>query len=186
MLVRGGVHVLVPLCQYVTRAGNQDGVHNGTDAPRPVAACCVTQETNMNGTTKRNAGLRQMLSERRREMQNEVQSRIRDGRTDRPIEVCDDLEHSDGDIQEDLELALLQMRAETLARIDEALARLDAGKYGSCFECDSEIAERRLRALPFAVRCQACEERREEEQGHARRLAQRRGSFSLFSDMVSS
>jgi DnaK suppressor protein len=136
-------------------------------------------------TTMRNAGLRQMLSERRREMQDDVQSRIRDGRTDRPNEVRDDLEVSDADIQGDIELALLQMRAETLIRIDEALVRLDAGKYGSCFECESEISERRLRALPFAVRCQACEERREEEQGHARQLAQRRGSLSLFSDVVS-
>jgi len=139
----------------------------------------------MTDTTMRNAGLRRMLSERRREMQDDVQSRIRDGRTDRPNEVRDDLEVSDADIQGDIELALLQMRAETLIRIDEALVRLDAGKYGSCFECESEISERRLRALPFAVRCQACEERREEEQGHARQLAQRRRSLSLFSDVVS-
>jgi len=140
----------------------------------------------MTNTTKRNAGLRKMLSARRREIQAEVQSRMRDGRTDRPNDVRDEVEASDADIQGDIELALLQMRAETLTRIDAALVRLDAGKYGSCFECEREIAEPRLRALPFAVRCQACEERREEEQGHARRLTQRRGSFSLFSDVVSS
>ncbi len=114
-------------------------------------------------------------------MQNEVQSRIRDGRTDRSVDVRDDLEHSDADIQGDIALSLLQMRTESLARIDEALARLDAGKYGSCFECEKEISERRLRALPFAVRCQACEERREQEQGRARRSAGRSASFSLFS-----
>jgi RNA polymerase-binding transcription factor DksA len=43
-----------------------------------------------------------------------------------------------------------------------------------------------LRALPFAARCQACEERREDENGHARRVEQRRGSPSLFSEVVSS
>jgi DnaK suppressor protein len=126
-----------------------------------------------------------MLRERRREIQNEVQSRIRDGRTDRSNEVRDDLEVSDADIQGDIEFAVLQMRTETLARIDEALVRLDAGKYGSCFECESEISDRRLRALPFAVRCQTCEERREQEQGNARRGSQRAG-FSLFSDVLSS
>jgi DnaK suppressor protein len=119
-------------------------------------------------------------------MQDDVQSRIREGRTDRPNEVRDDLEVSDADIQGDIELALLQMRAETLTRLDEALVRLDAGEYGSCVECGGEIAERQLRALPFAVRCLACEERREQEQGRARQLAQRRGSFSLFPDVVSS
>jgi RNA polymerase-binding transcription factor len=140
----------------------------------------------MTKTAMRTAELRQILTERRREMQEEVQSRIRDGRAERQNHVGDDLEQSDADVQGDIGLALLQMRAETLHRIDEALHRLDQGKYGSCFECEREIAERRLRALPFAVRCQACEERREQAQGHARHGAQRRGSLSLFPDMVSS
>ena len=142
------------------------------------------RETNMTDTTMRHAGLRQMLSERRREIQGAVQSGLRDGRTGRPIEVLDDLEHSDADIQGDIELSLLQMRAEMLTRIDEALVRLDAGKYGFCFECASEISARRLRALPFAVRCQTCEEGRELEQGHAQRLHQRRDSLPLFPNVV--
>jgi DnaK suppressor protein len=138
----------------------------------------------MSKTTMRPAGRRQILVERRRAMQDDVQSRIRHGRTETANDVRDDLEVSDADVQGDIELALLQMRAETLTRVDEALLRLDAGEYGSCVECDGEISERRLRALPFAVRCQACEERREEAQGHAQHLAQRR-SLSLFSDIVS-
>ncbi len=67
----------------------------------------------MTDTTARDAGLRQMLSERRREMQDYVQSRIRDGRADRPNEVRDEVEDSDADIQGDLDIALLQMRADT-------------------------------------------------------------------------
>jgi RNA polymerase-binding transcription factor len=137
-------------------------------------------------TTKRTKDLRQLLTERRRALQDDVQSRIRSGRSDRAVDVGDVLDHSDGDVQGDLELALLQMRAATLIRIDEALVRLDAGKYGSCFECEGEISQRRLRALPFAVRCQACEGRREQEQGRARRLAGRSAGFSLFSDAGSS
>jgi DnaK suppressor protein len=137
-------------------------------------------------TAVRKTDLKQILLERRRAMQDQVQSRIRDGRADRANEVRDDLEHSDADSQGDLELALLQMRADTLTRVDEALVRLETGKYGSCAECDGEISEPRLRALPFAVRCQTCEQRREQEQGRARHLAQRRGGFSLFSDVVSS
>jgi DnaK suppressor protein len=136
-------------------------------------------------TANRKADLTHMLTERRREMQDEVQRRIRDGRSDGTKEVRDDLEHSDADSQGDIELSLLQMRAETLTRIGEALLRLDAGKYGSCFECTKEISEKRLRALPFAVRCQACEERRETE-GQARQVAQRRNGASLFPDAVSS
>jgi DnaK suppressor protein len=140
----------------------------------------------MSDTRMRNADLRQMLTDRRREMQDGVQSRIRHGRTDRPTEVRDDLEHSDAAIQGDIEFALLQMRTETLIRIDEALVRLDAGQYGICFDCESEISERRLRALSFALRCPACEERREQAQGRARPFGPRRGGFSLFPDLVSS
>jgi DnaK suppressor protein len=140
----------------------------------------------MTVTTIRDASLRQMLSARRREMQDAVQSGLRGGRSGRPIEVRDDLEHSDADIQGDIEFALIQMRAETLTRIDQALVRLDAGTYGSCFDCEGEITERRLRALPFAVRCQSCEEKREQAQGRARQLARQRFSLSLFPEVVGS
>jgi len=141
----------------------------------------------MTDTAVRKADLRHMLRERRHQIQDDVRSRIRDGRTHRLKEVGDDLEHSDAGIQRDIAFAVLQMRTQTLKRIDEALVRLDAGEYGFCVECDCEIAARRLRALPFAVRCQACEERREQEHGQARQLAVRRGSLpSLFPDMVSS
>jgi hypothetical protein len=64
----------------------------------------------MTKTTVRNTDLRRMLSERRRELRDDVQSRMRDGRTDRPNEVRDYVDVSDADIQGDLGFALLQMR----------------------------------------------------------------------------
>ena len=87
------------------------------------------------------------------------------------------------DIQDDIEFALIQMKAETLAKIGEALARLDEGTFGYCFECGDEIEERRLRALPFAVRCKDCEEAREMAERRERMMASRRGASSLFFDM---
>jgi DnaK suppressor protein len=134
----------------------------------------------MTETTTRNTHLREILSGRRRELQDYVQCRIRDGRTDRPNDVLDELERTDANISEEVELALLQLKAQTLSRIDEALHRLDAGEYGCCFECSLEISETRLRALPFAVRCKACEERREQGQAQTRRLAQEHASLSPF------
>lgn len=139
----------------------------------------------MTNTARRRAHLERNLRNRRREVQNEVRHGIRSGRTDQSKRSGDDIDRSDAHSQGDVDLALLQMRAETVRRIDAALVRLEAGTYGSCVECATAISEARLRALPFAARCQACEERREEEHGRAQR-EQRRGNASLFSEVVSS
>jgi DnaK suppressor protein len=136
----------------------------------------------MSNSARRHAELKLMLMARRRALSDDVQSRIRHGRDGRTQGVRDDLEHSDEDFQGDIELTLIQMHADTLARIDEALARLDAGTYGLCFDCECEISESRLRALPFAVRCQACEERREREEQRPRPLGGYRRGFLLLSD----
>jgi DnaK suppressor protein len=130
--------------------------------------------------------LKQMLEGRQRELVAEVQGKIRGVRADgaeKPHEVMDQGESSEVDIQEDIELALIQMKAETLNKINEALSRLEDGRYGMCFECGDEIAEARLRALPFAVRCKDCEEAREIAAQRERTLSQRRGSSSLFYDL---
>ena len=131
--------------------------------------------------------LKTMLDERRREIQAEVQGKMRDvraaGEVGKLNEVFDAVESSEADIQEDIEFALIQMKSETLNKITDAVARLEQGDYGYCFDCGEEIAEKRLRALPFAVRCKDCEEARENAERRERVLAQRRGSSSLFFDM---
>ena len=139
--------------------------------------------------TTRYADLRKILEDRRREILSEVQGKMRDvraeGNTSKLNEVFDAGESSENDIQEDIEFALIQMKAETLQKINEALARLEEGKYGYCYECGDDIAEQRLRALPFAVRCKDCEEAREQAEQRERMMTQRRGSSSLFYDMPS-
>jgi DnaK suppressor protein len=98
-------------------------------------------------------------------------------------EVLDAVESSEADIQEDIEFALIQMKSETLNKVNDALTRLEQGSYGNCFDCGDEIAEKRLRALPFAVRCKDCEEARETAEQRERQLTARRGASSLFMDM---
>ena len=137
--------------------------------------------------TSRYNELKTMLENRRRELMDEVHGRIRDVRADgsKDREVYDQGESSEVDIQEDIEFALIQMKSETLNKIHEALRRLDEGTYGNCFECGEEIAEARLRALPFAVRCKDCEQARETAEQRERTLAQKRGSSTLFFDVSS-
>ncbi len=135
----------------------------------------------------RYAELKRILEERRREIMDQVQGKIRDVRSEganNPNQgVLDAAESSENDIQDDIEFALIQMKSETLNKIEEALHRLDEGTFGYCFECGEEISERRLRALPFAVRCKDCEEARENLQQRERMMSQRRGASSLFLDV---
>src|ERR1041385_2418796 len=121
----------------------------------------------------RDGDLRQILSKGRREIQQDVR-RLRGSRMDGLREGSDDLEHSEADTQDNIELTLLQMRAESLAGIGEALIGFDAGKYGFCAVCSGKIAARRMKALRFAVRCQTCQAAHEREQGRLRQAGQRR------------
>jgi DnaK suppressor protein len=48
-----------------------------------------------------------------------------------------------------------------LQQIDAAIARVDAGEYGICRDCEQEIDPRRLGALPYALLCTECAARSE-------------------------
>lgn len=156
---------------------------------RGVAPAIATIESAA-GQSGRYDELKKMLEDRRREILSEVQSRIKDVRSDHAsgvlnTGVVDAEESSVSDFQSDIEFSLIQMKAETLNRINEALERLEEQSYGRCNECGEEISERRLRALPFAIRCKDCEEARENAQIRDRQMAQRRGAASTFLDMSS-
>ena len=62
------------------------------------------------------------------------------------------------------DLALRDRAEHHLALVDAALARLDAGTYGTCQRCGRPIPPERLEALPWAAYCIACQ--REVDRGH--------------------
>jgi DnaK suppressor protein len=139
----------------------------------------------MTDTTQRNESLRQILHDRRRELKNDIDSRVRNGRAAQGSDGHDVVEQADTSAQAEVEYAFIEMQATSLTRIDRALARLDAGEYGRCSDCDGDIAEQRLRALPFAIRCRSCEQKREHDQGRLRQLAHGSG-LALFSNATGS
>ena len=70
-----------------------------------------------------------------------------------PLDAAKDLE------EEQLWVAVVGRCDEMQGQIKEAVRLLDEGRYGRCVECGVPIPRARLRALPFAVRCLACQER---------------------------
>jgi DnaK suppressor protein len=129
--------------------------------------------------------LKTILESRRSQIVRELQDRIRavrsDGIADR--DVLEAAERSELDLQDDIGFALIQLKTEMLNQIDAALRRLDEGNYGDCFECGGEIAEARLRALPFAVRCRECEQSHEASDERERFAGPRRASPALLLDL---
>ncbi len=70
---------------------------------------------------------------------------------------CASLTHDD-----EVAAVMVDRRARELAEIDRALEDLDAGRYGVCRDCGDPIAEARLKVMPFATRCVACQARQED------------------------
>jgi DnaK suppressor protein len=105
--------------------------------------------------------LKGMLEDRRREIHEKLRS-LREAIPAASHDVRDAEEQSVDEFVQEVDLALMQMKSETLKKIDAAILRLEQGSYGRCQECDQEISEARLRALPFAVLCLDCQEQAED------------------------
>jgi len=100
----------------------------------------------------RYAELKQMLDARRRELQAEVQGKMRDVREEgtwggKLNEVLDAVESSEADIQEELEFALIQMKSETLNKVNDALNDRSKSVRGS------KIVQRRRAPYCCRRRC---------------------------------
>lgn len=53
-------------------------------------------------------------------------------------------------------LALEKQVADTLAKVNHALQKYEAGTYGICDRCNKPIDPARLEALPYASLCLSC------------------------------
>jgi DnaK suppressor protein len=59
------------------------------------------------------------------------------------------------------ELALTHNARELLAQNERAIARIEAGTYGTCESCGEAIGKARLQAFPRATLCVTCKQREE-------------------------
>jgi RNA polymerase-binding transcription factor len=124
--------------------------------------------------------LKGMLEERRKEIQDKLRS-LRETLPAEVAEVKDAEEQSVDDFVQEVDFALMEMKSRTLSKIDEAIQRLEDGTYGICPECDADISEARLTALPFASLCRDCQENlesREREERDTRNFDRFQKEFS--------
>jgi DnaK suppressor protein len=138
----------------------------------------------MTMTPDRAAALRRNFTSRQYDLQRDVHDRMRGEREADSNGVRDMVNASDAHVERDMSFALLQMRTEALANVEQTLARVDAGGYGVCTDCGIDIPAVRLQALPFAVRCRMCASPREQDQRRARANAQQHSTQPGLADML--
>jgi RNA polymerase-binding transcription factor DksA len=111
------------------------------------------------------AEIRQMLLKRKSELWQEISEDIeKDAREDYQELVQSIRDGSDralAELEETTIFSYVKLKVREIENIDEALNRMAAGKYGSCRDCGGWVRPARLKVVPDAVRCRACQEKRE-------------------------
>ena len=69
----------------------------------------------------------------------------------------------------EFEMEHLNRESEELSLVQRALDAMRAGVYGRCVDCEEEISSKRLKVVPWAVRCLACQQRTEDSAANLHR-----------------
>jgi len=99
---------------------------------------------------------RTKLEEIRFSIAGEVQEKYKspeDHLTEQVADIADDAVQS---YDRQLMMGLGEKEFEKLRLVEEAIEKLDEGKYGICLECKELISEERLAVIPFALHCVDC------------------------------
>lgn len=109
-----------------------------------------------------NAGkIKKQLTVRRAELLEGV-ARARDmGSVETEAAAPDIADRASSAFQREFSYSLSENENKMLRLIDEALARLEAGTYGHCTNCEKPIEPQRLQAIPWARHCIACQEQQD-------------------------
>ncbi len=95
-------------------------------------------------------------------LRDETYQRIRTFRQDQEQESepapGDEMDAAKASAEVETHASLIASAEEKLKYLDDALSRLDEGKYGSCMQCHEAIPIERLLAVPFALYCVNCQQ----------------------------
>lgn len=104
------------------------------------------------------ASLREELVRQRDELRREIEEHGADPETDEVTFEADagfsDRSHSTE--ERSRVIAVVRALRSNLHDVDLAIAKIDAGSYGSCERCGNPIGAERLEAIPWALLCIDC------------------------------
>ena len=79
-------------------------------------------------------------------------------------ELPDEMDLASSEYTQSMIFRLRDREKFLLAKIDKALARIDAGTFGICEKCEEEISMKRLEARPVTTLCIRCKEEQEQKE----------------------
>jgi RNA polymerase-binding protein DksA len=125
-------------------------------------------------TNKQIAGFRERLNGQRIELLQEIREELLRSEHEHYVDLANQVhdigDESVADLLSDISLAVIDHYVHEVQDIEAALGRIDAGSFGVCINCGSEIEVKRLDAYPTAKRCYICQRRYEQTRsnpGHA-------------------
>lgn len=102
---------------------------------------------------------RRLLNERKQELLDEAGKTV-DGMDDNG-NFPDPADRASMESDRNFELRIRDRERKLIAKIDEALRRLEDGTYGVCEECGETIGTARLKARPVTTLCIECKSAQE-------------------------
>ena len=78
-----------------------------------------------------------------------------------PSELSDWVDLAAASHERELAIILNGNNEEVLMKVDQALEMIEEGTYGVCINCGKDIAQERLKAIPFTRLCINCQEKLE-------------------------
>ena len=141
---------------FVTSLPRQSEVEMA--AQKPKRGPVMRTETKMS-EDRRQKMLREMLTNLRDETFERVSDFRRDQR-DAVNQQGDEMDVARLSTDAETKANLIERAEERLRYIDQALGRLERGNYGTCAECGEGIPIERLMAVPFAIYCVDCQQKK--------------------------
>jgi DnaK suppressor protein len=88
----------------------------------------------------------------------ELLSNVSDREEIRIESAAEDFDRLQQQLNREVAIRNLDRESKLLKNVQSALRRIDEGEFGVCLRCEEAIPERRLKALPWAAYCVACQE----------------------------
>jgi DnaK suppressor protein len=117
------------------------------------------------------------LLEMKNKLVAEIDAEIKAEREGNKDEGMDTYDLASEDRDREINFILSDRQRLKSQSIDDSLARIADGSYGVCDSCGLEIAEERLRALPFTRLCRDCQQDQEREARSQRRIDDGRNTY---------